>query len=124
MTLRRGCVLAAILVVSAGVAVLAYLVDRVERSLHVTVACDGRSCQGSIDGGKPLEIDVPAIPGAEIGVYAYHPFEFDQPQGVRSIVLRRKGIEDAEIRVRFAPGAWTPAGWHGDPGWSMTERGF
>ena len=43
MTLRRWCVLAAILVVSAGVAVLAYLADRAERSLHVTVTCEGRS---------------------------------------------------------------------------------
>ena len=124
MTLRRGCVLGAILVASAAVAVWAYLADRSERSIHVTIDCAGRSCQASIDGGDPLRLELPAVPGEQIGVYAYHPFEFDRPQGVQAIVLRRAGIPDAEIRVRFAPGAWTPAGWHGDPGWGMTERGF
>jgi hypothetical protein len=124
MTLGRWCTLAAIFVLSAGVALCAWLADRAERSLHVTLSCHGRSCQASIDGGKPLEIEVSTLAGAQIGVYAYHPFEFDQPQGLASLVLRRADVPDAEIRVRFAPGAWTPAGWHGDPGWSMTERGF
>ncbi len=124
MTLRRWWVLGAILVAAAAVAVWAYLADRSERSIHVTLECAGRTCEASIEGGDPLRVELPAVPGEQIGVYAYHPFEFDRPQGVEAIVLRRAGIPDAEIRVRFAPGAWTPAGWHGDPGWGMTEHGF
>jgi len=124
MSRRRSLFLALLLGASAVVAVGAWLADRRERTISVALGCDGRTCEASIDGGEPLEIDVPYRPGRALGVYAYHPYEFEQPQAFASLSLRKAELPEDEIRVRFEPGAWTPAGWRGDPGWRMTEHGL
>jgi len=124
MSRRHLLSLALLLGASAVVTAGAYYAERRERTISVTLGCDGRSCAASIDGGEPLEIDVPHVPGRSLGVYAYHPHEFDRPQAFASLVLRKAEMPEQEIRIEFAPGAWTPAGWRGDPGWRMTERGL
>ncbi len=120
---RRQLGLAVLLLGSAAVAGLAYLADRRDRTVSISVRCDDRACEASTDGGEPLRIDVPAMPGRQIGLYTYHPHEFDQPQSFRSIRAKTADLA-GEIRVRLEPEAWAPERWHGDAGWHMTASGL
>ncbi|HKQ60520.1 MAG TPA: glycosyltransferase family 39 protein [Candidatus Polarisedimenticolaceae bacterium] len=80
---------AAGLIVAAAAWLGGTVIDRDERSMHLTLDCRGATCTAQVDGGTPLVLRMPgASAGRRIGLYAYHPYEFDRPAYFRQLRLR------------------------------------
>jgi hypothetical protein len=121
----RTRVVAAVAIAAALVWCAEFVAGRTERDRHLQLTCSDTRCRATA-GGPPLELDVPPDPHAlRIGLYTYHPHEFDAPQVFRHLVATLAPDLGAPVEVDLADGTrWSgDAGWLLAPGGGLTHRG-
>ena len=63
--------------------------DRMDRLRHLELTCDEWQCAASVDGARPLVLPLDAPPpAANIGLYAFAPWEHESSQAFQNLVVR------------------------------------